>query len=469
LFSIIAYANDTTIIIERPIPITKLGADYFNERFGLNGKVVYFPYSRSEKISLFSYLLIDDLSTPIEIRFSNCSFIKNDNYPRVIQQKNINKFLSFDSCTFDYIYLKNLSGSLGLERNNIHFLEIDSSRGLNLGFLDNMQVDSPYIKISNSFITELSFVQRLSKNTFLFNNDTINNTVWLPSSNLYIKDREVYPDVYSTDSNLLTEERELDTPIESTINFKNCYINADFACYGLLTNSTIVFEDCTFGPNADLANMIINKIVIKNCRVTNPLLLSFNLNYPKVWLSIANTDLTNIKLDYSSNVGLSFEPTDNSDVVLNTYKNLLDKFRSEGKDESYKNVDIQYKLYKKSSVGIFLERIWWYYGYRKYYVFGWTIFFLSLFFLFNASYWTGMQATYPIVPLPKINYYDRGFKSNVRKLTTALLFTIFIFFSIGINFSKLNYNKLRFVIAFFLQYLIGLFCLVFILKAIIKF
>jgi hypothetical protein len=56
----------------------------------------------------------------------------------------------------------------------------------------------------------------------------------------------------------------------------------------------------------------------------------------------------------------------------------------------------------------------------------------------------------------------------VKRMIYALVFTSFIFFSLRIDFDKLKYANTKYLAAFFVQYIVGLICLFFLVNAIFK-
>jgi len=186
--------------------------------------------------------------------------------------------------------------------------------------------------------------------------------------------------------------------------------------------------------------------------------------------------LSNIKFDYNDKLELYFPQGTNVDIITGTYENLLAKFKTEGKFESYKKTDIEYQRWQASRSGTwgkmtnFLNHIWWNYSYSKGYIIWWTIGLLFFFLILNCIWWKKMQEVYPIVTDNDIrnNKYDRSFRTTMRRWVAIALYTSLIFFSLKIDFEKLNLRKSRYIFFFFIQYLVGLVCVFFIANAILK-
>jgi hypothetical protein len=163
------------------------------------------------------------------------------------------------------------------------------------------------------------------------------------------------------------------------------------------------------------------------------------------------------------------------DEYTSNYEGLLGKFRIEKKDESYERLDLEYQDFKGMHNGSWarvfnwLNREWWNYGYSRGKVIQWTFVFLALFFVGNMLLWRQMQETYSIHQSQ--NFIDRRehpFRYQMQKYIRIFLYTAYIFFSIKIDLPRLKITNFWLLLYFFFQFLVGLWCLFFIVNALLK-
>ena len=468
----IAFSNDT-IKLSRPISIFELNGTITNGVYLINKKNIFVPLDKN----LFDYLNTKKLN-PKKIVFSNSSFDELLETSVDVDQGliKLNKNVSFPACKINKLFLKGVD-TCNFEHGVIKNLDLESVSAIRLHsqVLENLKIKnckklSLDLRIINTDKVEIN-ISESSINTFWcgfsrfdssfainFHNDTIKESIYL--NNIQYKVASYF------NSN---PEINYNKNFRFIIQFKNCYFDGEFRwLYGGIPNTEIVFDACTFGPKANLSSLFVDHLVIRDCKISQSLPLSFISDYSNTLLQILYSNVDNIKIDMSGKNTILLDTEGIKEDVSHMFKMLLEKFNKEGRFESYKRTDIQYRKFAHSPIRNFIEEIWWSYGYRKNKVFIWTSLFLILFLIFNVYFWKRMQRVYPIVPLYKPIYYEKELLSTFRKLSLVFLYTIFIFFSIGISFNRLDYSKMRFVFAFFIQYFIGLFCLVFILRAIIK-
>jgi hypothetical protein len=167
-----------------------------------------------------------------------------------------------------------------------------------------------------------------SRASYTFSNDTISNYF----SNYYWNITDSTPVKSNTKTN-----------VTDTFHFDQCYIDAAFGIWPNANKCDFIFTNCSFGPNANLGNLSITGIRMLNCTFSNTAIpFSMSPSY-ETNISIMNTDFENLRLNFTPNMRLVFDSSDNRDVINNTYQRLLSKFRNEGRPESYKVVDLQYR------------------------------------------------------------------------------------------------------------------------------
>jgi hypothetical protein len=172
---------------------------------------------------------------------------------------------------------------------------------------------------------------------------------------------------------------------------------------------------------------------------------------------------------------MCFDRSAKTDEYTGTYETLLSKFKNESKKESYERLDIEYHHFKAQK-GAHWDRIadwaqekWWNYGYSKLLVVKWTFLFLGIFFVINALFWRGMQEVYPISQeYPFVDRQSRPIRYRALELLRVFLYTVFVFFSIKIDLDRLKVTNPWLLAYFFFQWLVGLWCLFFIVNALLK-
>jgi len=249
--------------------------------------------------------------------------------------------------------------------------------------------------------------------------------------------------------------------------FSNCYIDCGINITLLAEKAKVKFYKCKFGPNAFL-NIAADTITFDECMVLHPK-MNFKakgnvLNNGTSNLVIRHTSFENIEFDYLDKVKLHIYPTskENDELNVENFENLLSKFEKEHKKESYKRLHIEYFKFNHGEVRCFLNRIFWYYGFKKIYILGWISGLWLFFFFLNCLLWKCMLQTYPILKAMTKSHHLRERKKMMywpRRIIRVASYTSMIFFSLRIHFDKLNYAQPITVVYFFIQYLAGIGCL----------
>ena len=208
--------------------------------------------------------------------------------------------------------------------------------------------------------------------------------------------------------------------------FKDCYINGPVITNTYERASTFQFTNCEFGPNADLHNLYFDTLIIDNCiKIANTLYLQIP-DTGNCYISLANSNIRNIDFEYKRNVHLYYNcQTDSKDKIANLFSGLLEKFKGEGRVASYENLDIEYKQWQYGTRGLwgkvknFINRHWWYYGYRKGYIIYWTLGLLCFFVILNFILWKKFGEIYQLFGAESYNHYDAAgfFKHRVPVLS----------------------------------------------------
>lgn len=267
-----------------------------------------------------------------------------------------------------------------------------------------------------------------------------------------------------------------DTCDQFEIEFEDCYIDGAIQILKNGRSSQIAFEHCTFGPNTRYLSLMADDVTFENC--SNPPAAASLQLYPNndtCWLQLQHSNLGDASFIYGPGIHLAFDNHAPSDEYMSNYEMLLAKFRNEGKKESYQRLDIEYRQYKAAQgsgldrIGDWLQARWWNYGYSRLRVVLWTLVLLWTFWMLNVVWWKGLQEVYPIPQ--EYPFIDRGTQPGRYQLQEALrifLYTVYVFFSIKIDLSRLKMTNTWLLAYFFIQYLVGLWCLFFIVNALLK-
>gem|GEM_PF-1891167 len=261
----------------------------------------------------------------------------------------------------------------------------------------------------------------------------------------------------------------------ASIEFKSSYINCRVTIGKSLSKLNVSFEDCTFGPKANLDELTVDDISFFNCgRIPPNVDLSITANAKQASIRFDHTDASSAAFTYNENNELKFAAGQNGDYISNSYHTLLEKFNRESKFDSYRRLDLELRTYQAKNGGIFdklfyfINRIWWNFGYAKNYILYWTLGFLLLFFLLNILAWSRIQSIYSFNDISLQPGVPMNFRHKIQRFALIFFYTSFIFFSVRIDLDKLKFTSMRWVAYFFLQYLVGLICVFFIFNALIK-
>lgn len=413
------------------------------------------------------------LSYPVNFKYSLFKEAnKASQYNCTKWKYNLSEDLSFTNCIFQGQYffeLFEIYGTLIFYKSQLDLLNIySSSENNDIHFTDNIinnklifnDLDKLSLNLGdNQFIEDTSNVTIISSTIidFWFKGNIINNF------NLRFISDSLFNE-FSLGFSFRTSDEKLG--IQNII-FDRSYIDCSINASSVYQKTNLKFSSCYFGPNCRLLELNVDTIEFENCKIDMPLSLSCSRYRNRTTiLKFTGTNLDNLQMDYFGKFELFKGGVGNQEIIKGNFENLLAKFDREHKLESHKNLSIEYFKYKNGPIISFFSRIWWYYGYRTYCILIWTFVFLIFFYIINILKWKVVSETYPVVQLPK--EHTQATEVKFRKYLTIFVFTIFIFFSLKIDFNKLSFKRPAIVMYFFLQYLVGLICLFFIFNAILK-
>lgn len=269
----------------------------------------------------------------------------------------------------------------------------------------------------------------------------------------------------------------------SSINFKTDTLNGRTDFGGTMDPTTkrhqpvsLSFNSCHFSKKASLLVESISKLSLINCTLDSVIRLErLNSTGEKSQIELYKTDPEKLDFEVWANTEFRFPENAYPEEIQSTYLSLLSKFEKEHKRSSYKFVDIQYQnflwnryLYIGPSLSL-IDKWWWNYGYRKSRIFIWCFAFLFVFYSLNLMLRKKLLAFYPIFNEDNPEDVKQRNMSKANRFVVIFVLTLYIFFSLRIDLSKLKISHTGMLIYFFTQYFIGLICLLFIFGAILRF
>jgi hypothetical protein len=206
----------------------------------------------------------------------------------------------------------------------------------------------------------------------------------------------------------------------------------------------------------------------------------------KVHLIYLNkTDLSKLHLDYIHFKLLFFDPKDRTHQDSSSdedkeivYEGLLHNFQAAGQSDSYEILDVEYRTWlwgKKMGQLKWLpdpRRWWWYYGFRKEWVFFWALFFVGFFSVINYYRLNDLnQNVYQLadIPvLPKLGSEPFSWKRAKTRFWYSIVYTSSIFFRLTINVDKIRFNRAAAAFYILVIYVLGVVCLAYMANFVIQ-
>ena len=189
------------------------------------------------------------------------------------------------------------------------------------------------------------------------------------------------------------------------------------------------------------------------------------------YIFLFNTDISKFQLDYfhfrllvPDSTITPVYGTKPSRITLDQkdamYEALLNNFKQNGQEESYRRLDIEYQKFKLANSWarhfVWLPGIWWNYGYNKEYVVLWILISLFVFILINAFAVKVLNKhVYEVLP-PK----DLEGKLGVLGwLWQSGVYTCNIFFRLTLDRECMRFRKFWATVYFLVIYILGVLCL----------
>lgn len=468
LLTTLIIRGSDTLLNTRGLPIEAFSYKTASGIFLLENQVLK---TKAEVDSSIVKEFIRSLKTEkFSITFSKCNFSKGHLINLSQIDPNLIGDFVFERCKLDTLRVENTKGSiefyntqievLAIEKSNIYKLRYDNSNPLqaklaycainSITFSNNFNNENAHHLISSSNIKNVNFNFRdaYGQFTYRFDNDTISNIQ-------FYNGKTDEPSNYTCDS------------ASNIIIFNKCHLINPMVFKSRALHTKIKLIDCTFGPGFNLADIRADYLVLDNSpNIPTPLIISFATDSIKGQISLINTDVTNLKISWKDKAEIYFDSLSTPEVRHSTFNKLLDKYTAERQPTSYKVVDLRYRAFTQSVLRNKLESYWWGHGYKKNRAFIWSCFFLLFFIITNIIFWEKMQKTYEL--FNSVSDSSGTTPTYLRLILPSILYSSFIFFSLTIRLDKLKLTETKFVIWFMIQYLLGLFCLIFIIKAILR-
>ncbi len=335
---------------------------------------------------------------------------------------------------------------------------------INYTNLQSLRIDDNEFKDKRLEITDCKF----EKEVFI-SNKNLNELRLLGNT---FKGRILIGD-YNHFSNIVLDS----TGNKKVLIFSNCYIDASLSVNFVYTNEVdIFFKNCTFGKSFSLNHKTSN-LHFENCNFESNIKLSFTIGTDSQFLILKGVDVNKIDFDYVENISLKFHELSNYYEKEQIYQDLLDKFKNEHKNQSYRRLLWEYNEMKIKESPDYVEKVftkisrwWWWYGLSRFNGINKSLLVFFGCYIFNFIFKRQMLNAYEIQHL---EYYVCKMEHSIlKKLCGYLLkngvltffFTIFVMFSIRVDSSKLHFKQLLFTLAYFIQYILGIGILLFVVN-----
>lgn len=282
----------------------------------------------------------------------------------------------------------------------------------------------------------------------------------------------------------------------------NCTLSAEHSRIPKITFNECRFQEGFSFEDAAIASFSMDTLIFRNCRqITQEIDLSqfVNSNIAEgignfrsriLYVCLTGSDVDKFEFSYVGGIKLLFDSADNYDQKYRVYNILLGKFKREGKDKSFENLDVEFQefIYQNGSIGFqligYVDKIFWNYRHSKLLPVMWLVITLVLFTIYNLSHWKEMSETYNYDEdkitleedsFPSLKFSVHSIKNKLyiqhffKNLYRVFIYTCLIFFSIRIAKDQINFRNYKYVTAFLIQHVLGILLLVFIARFLINF
>lgn len=240
----------------------------------------------------------------------------------------------------------------------------------------------------------------------------------------------------------------------------------------LIRESSTIDTDTVYIDNVHFQDLAILKLYfdLANKNTSNALHLCFN-NQPDLEHYNFDYGLTNI---YTQPFFLDMDST-------KFYKDLIEMQRKYNYIDGMKRAEIEFDTYVLSHGNFFFRSIvlpirihWDYFGYNKELIFRNTLMLFSFFLLINLIFFVRVyEDVYPIESLQI--YYDKIFPLSThnpfefiyKAFPYSFYFTAVVFFGLKMNLETLKLSFKGWALYLYIQYIVGLICLAYLVNFVI--
>lgn len=267
-----------------------------------------------------------------------------------------------------------------------------------------------------------------------------------------------------------------------SVSFKKAEFNSEVSFKDTYFSDTLSFNHASFRGNVffnsetrlppyvdfSYVDWIEKTIDFTGCKTANNQMVRINL---------IGTDISKVKIDYL-HFRLDFnqmnlDNKDDFEKIAAVYKELLTNFDKNNLVSSYEILDKEFTGLKyRHSMGstwvkifspyFWLEKIdqmWWDYGYKKGYIFIWTVVLLAFFSSGTYFWYPKLKVIYPSRIMPYENsgltYQKLPFR---KRIYCAAIYTSIIFFSLNVKLDAITWKPKRYLIFLVILYATGLIC-----------
>jgi len=257
-----------------------------------------------------------------------------------------------------------------------------------------------------------------------------------------------------------------------TTSFVECYFKGRCSFDNTWFQKDISFNSCSFPDGADFTGAIfMGNLDFRNIRnigsridLTNSTIgipMGGDTNF-KCGIRLVGSDISKFKIKFDK-FYLLFDSNTSYEDRSNVYQRILTNLKDDGSTNEYETIDKEYRTYKYIHNGslfyLWIDKNWWDFGYKKFYVFSWIFRFLVLFTLVNIFFYPFLNMeVYTIngIPTP---FPWRQWRKLPFRVYYSLVYTSVIFFSLSVKLENMQYRRWYGVLYIFFIYLLGIICL----------
>ena len=298
----------------------------------------------------------------------------------------------------------------------------------------------------NQIAGNLLLFEAIFDKEFLFSFNRVRGNTEL--STLHFKnDAEFYNNLY--EKNVMINLSSFDgkalfnhSTYNSNLSILNNTFHDDVSFDGAKFNRDVSLRGSTFYKNVSFDNALLpHKLDFSHVTVKGP---PIELNNAKashigkyVLINVYDTDINKINFSYT-HFKLVFPDVATQQDIINIYTKLLEKYKREGMDRSFKQLYREFREYEllvnKQNVMNLLQKHWWDYGLDKNRLFGWFLLIMTILSLVNCLFYNTLITKYFNVYFldkvePDIACQQNAALNYIYNIPRAIFLTIFLVFA----------------------------------------